>query len=186
MKRALRNLVAAAAAAAIAAGIVGCGPREYQSAAPPSPEQQPATEQTPTSTETIQATGRILDVGIGTQISEARQKLDPLRAPGEHEPDRKEKAGTRIYWKLNGTEYDWIIVWANSAGQITRIRANPRPDQPKPFVEVGDLSRAARVQPHQVMWNVERPDGMSYRLIAQGQDKQARSVYMFALGLEMR
>ena len=170
----------------MAAGIVACGPHEQQPPAPPSPAQQPASEQTPGAAETIQSSGLILGVGIGTQISEARAKLDPLRAPGEHEPDRKEKAGTRIYWKLNGSEYDWIIVWANSAGQITRIRANPRPDQPKPFVEVGDLSRAARVQPHQVMWNVERPDGMSYRLIAQGQDEQARSVYMFALGLEMR
>ena len=119
-------------------------------------------------------------------MAEARARLDPLRAPGEHEPDAKEQAGTRVYWRLAGTEYDWIIAWANKAGHVTRIRANPRLGKPKPFAEVGDPSRAAAAQPQQMIWNIERPGGMSYRLIAQGNDQQANSVYMFALNLEMR
>jgi hypothetical protein len=36
------------------------------------------------------------------------------------------------------------------------------------------------------MWNVERPGALSYRLFAQGSDQLARSVYMFALNLDMR
>ena len=134
----------------------------------------------------IQETGLILGVGIGTQISEARSKLDPLRAPGEHEPDRKEQAGTRVYWKLNGTDFDWIIVWANTAGQLTRLRANPRPEQPIPFTEIGDLTRAVVNEPHQAIWTVERPGGLSFRLVAQGINRQAKTIFMFALGLEMR
>ena len=162
--------------------------RDEQQTQSASPSEQRPSEQlaAQSATETIQSTGLILGVGIGTPIADARAKLDPLRSPGEHEPDRKEQEGTRIYWKLNGTEFDWIIVWANRAGQITRIRANPRPDKPKPFAEVGDVARASSVQPQQMMWNVERPNGLSYRLIAQGDKQLARSVYMFALGLEMR
>lgn len=136
--------------------------------------------------ETVESSGLILGIGIGMQMSEARATLDPLRQATDHEPDGKEQAGTRIYWKLDGTEYDWIMAWANKAGQITRVRANPRPDKPKPFAEVGDLSRAAAVQPQQAMWNVERAGGLSYRLIAQGDDRLAKSVYMFALNLDMR
>ena len=136
--------------------------------------------------ETIESSGLILGIGIGMPLTEARAKLDPLRVPGEHEPDRKEQAGTRIYRKLSGTDYDWIIVWANKAGQITRVRANPRPDKLKPFSQIGDLSRAASSLPQQATWNVERPGGLSDRLIAQGENQLARSVYMFALGLDMR
>ena len=171
--------------AAIVASVVACGRAEEAAQLQAEPLQPIATD-TAAGAETIESSGLILGIGIGMQMSEARGKLDPLRQPTDNEPDGKEQAGTRIYWKLNGTEYDWIMAWANKAGQITRVRANPRPDKPKPFAEVGDLSRAAAVQPQQAMWNVERPGGLSYRLVAQGDDRLARSVYMFALNLEMR
>ena len=119
-------------------------------------------------------------------MAEARAKLDPLRAPGEHEPDRKEQAGTRIYWKLSGTEYDTIIVWANAAGAITRVRANPRAEKVKPFAEIGELSRATHNTPQQAVWTVTRPDRKSFRLIAQGEKHVANTLYMFALELPMR
>ena len=173
-----------AAAALLGLQLAGCD-RGAQSVDQPLAVQTPAAATSPTPA-SVESTGLILGVGIGTPITEARAKLDPLRAPGEHEPDRKEEAGKRIYWKLTGTDYDWIIVWANSDGLITRLRANPLPDRPKPFAEVGDLSRAVVNEPLQAIWTVERPGGISFRLVAQGNDQLARTIYMFALGLEMR
>jgi hypothetical protein len=172
----------------IAAALLSCSgcSRRDDGISTPAASPSPATQQTPAADDTIASTGLILGVGIGTSMADARAMLDPLRAPAEHEPDAKEQAGTRVYWKLAGTEYDWIIAWANKAGQITRIRANPPPEKPKPFAEIGDPAHAASIQPQQMMWNVERPGGMSYRLIAQGNDRLAKSVYMFALNLDMR
>ena len=68
--------------------------------------QQPAG----LSAETIESSGRILGIGIGMPLAEARAALDPLRAPGDHGPDLKEQAGKRVHWQLEGTEYDTIIV----------------------------------------------------------------------------
>lgn len=65
----------------------------------------------PASPSTIAATGEILGLTIGTAMAEARTKLDPLRAPGPaYQPDQKELQGRRVYWKLSGTDYDWIMV----------------------------------------------------------------------------
>jgi hypothetical protein len=184
LSNALKRCAAAVAIAAIASAACACNRDAVANLSSPTPAEQNGGRLA--SSETIEVSGLILGIGIGTPITEAREKLDPLRAPGDHEPDRKEQAGTRIYWKLAGTEYDWIIVWANKAGQITRVRATPRPEKLKPFAEVGDLSRAAAIQPQQAIWNVERPNALSYRLIAQGNDRLAKSVYMFALNLDMR
>ena len=170
-----------------AAVIVGCSlslawwqSRELEKPSAPVPQQAAATAAT------IESSGRILGIAIGMQISEARAKLDPLRVPSASAPDAKEQAGKRIYWKLNGTEYDWIMAWANSKGEITRIRATLRPDNPKPFVEIGDLARAAVNTPEKAMWNVTRAGEPAVRLIAQGKDYRAATFYMFALNLEMR
>ncbi len=151
----------------------------------PSPSVTPA-QSPPASGETIELSGLVLGVGIGMQMSEARASLDPLRAPGEHVPDVKEQAGKRVHWKLAGTEYDTIIVWANGAGTITRVRANPRAARLKPFAEIGDLSRATLNTPQQAVWTVTRPEQRSFRLIAQGDKHAANTLYMFALELAMR
>ena len=177
MKRSLRNVLTTAAAAA---WLVGCGPRDQQPAAPPSPAQESPTDQTPGTAETIQSTGAILGVRIGAQISEARDKLDPLRAAGSYPPDEKELQGRRIYWKLAGTEYDWIMVWADKQGKVTRVRAVFRPEHQKPFAEIGDLASALTADSHAVRWNLKTPAGSPFRLAAQGADGRAVSVYMFS------
>ena len=114
-------------------------------------------------------------------MPEARERLDPLRVPAAYEPDRKEETGRRIYWKLKATEYDWIMAWARADGRITRVRAVLRPEQTKPFGEIGNLQAAASVSPERVRWNLQRPDGTHFRLIAQGANDHAASVYMFSL-----
>ena len=175
----------AAAVLVVALHLAGCGARDDRaSAAPPSPTAAPT--QHPAGAETVEATGLIMGVGIGMRMSEAREKLDALRSPNQGPPDAKEEAGKRIYWKLEGTEYDWIMAWANSAEQITRIRAMLRPDHRKPFSAIGDLETAVARTPQQAMWNITPPDKPAFRLIAQGDNEQAITFYMFALGLEMR
>ncbi|MFN2508248.1 MAG: hypothetical protein ABR589_05695 [Chthoniobacterales bacterium] len=72
------------------------------------------------------------------------------------------------------------MAWANSEGKITRVRA-VRPERLKPFREVGDLGTSAAVDENSVRWNLRAPNGSNYRLIAQGRNQQANSVYMFAL-----
>lgn len=132
--------------------------------------------------ETIESSGQILGVAIGLPMAEAREKLDPLRAAGRaYEPDQKEQKGRRIYWKLKETEYDWIMVWANAEGNVTRVRAVLRPDKTMPFNEIGNLGRAASADPSRAKWNLRRPDGANFRLIVQGAGQRASSVYMFSL-----
>ena len=135
---------------------------------------------------TIEASGSVLGIGIGTQIDEARAKLEPLRKTFETPPDAKEQANKRIYWKLKETEYEWLIAWANSQGQITRLRARLREGSEKPFSEIGDLARATINTPDQAMWNVTGGKRPAFRLIAQGKDHRAITFYMFALELDMR
>ena len=136
--------------------------------------------------ETIEASGTVLGIGIGTQIDEARAKLEPLREAVETPPDAKEQANKRIYWKLKETDYEWLIAWANSKGQITRLRARLREGSEKPFSEIGDLARAMINTPDQAMWNVTGGKRPAFRLIAQGKDRRAITFYMFALELDMR
>ena len=129
----------------------------------------------------IGASGEILGVGIGMSMEEARQKLDPLRAPGAYPPDEKELKGRRVYWKLAGTDFEWIMAWAKE-GKITRIRGYYRVDRRKRFQEIGDVATAIGGSDAQtVRWTVERPGGTSYRMVAQGADEVATTVYMFAL-----
>jgi len=123
----------------------------------------------------------ILGLTIGDPVDEARQRLDPLREPVVYTPDAKETSGRRIYWKLRETEFDWIMVWGNAEGKITRLRGYFRPDQTKPFHEIGDLRTAASVTSQMAKWNLRRTGGPYYRLIAQGTEHQAQTVYMFSL-----
>jgi hypothetical protein len=133
------------------------------------------------SAETIESSGRILGVAIGDTVDAARAILDPLRDPAaSYPPDQKELEGRRTYWKLAGTDYDWIMVWAKE-GKITRIRAVLRPDRHKPFAAVGDLNTAAARDATSVRWNLRTPAGANYRLVAQGADEVASTVFMFAL-----
>ncbi|CAN5748919.1 hypothetical protein BH20VER1_BH20VER1_15570 [soil metagenome] len=133
--------------------------------------------------ETIESTGKILGLAIGDPIAEARQRLDPLRVPTVYTPDRKEKTGRRIYWNLQATEFDWVMVWGNPEGKITRIRGYLRPENLKPFHEIGDLETAASANPAAAKWTLRRPGGPPYRLIAQGTEHRAQTVYMFSLEL---
>jgi hypothetical protein len=149
-------------------------PQSAAGARPPVPA--PSTNE---QTETIEASGTILGIAIGSSLEEARAKLDPLRAEDEHTPDAKEVDDKRVYWKLRGTEYDWVIVWANPEGKITRMRVNPRPEMVKSFSQIGDLSKAAVNQPDTAVWNVARPGAAPFRLIAQGVGQRATSLYMF-------
>lgn len=116
-------------------------------------------------------------------MEEARAKLDPFRVPAVYTPDGKEKSGRRIYWKLRETEFDWIMAWASAEGKITRLRGVYRAGQEKPFQEIGDLAQAASVSSEAVKWNLRRPQGPYYRLIAQGAEQKAKTVYMFSLGM---
>jgi hypothetical protein len=133
--------------------------------------------------ETIESSGRILGLAIGDPMDSAREKLDPLRTPAVYTPDAKETSGRRILWRLRETEYEWIMAWGNGEGKITRMRAFYRADQRKPFREIGALDKAVSVTPHAARWNLRRPGGPYVRLIAQGAEQLAHTVYMFSLEL---
>ncbi len=105
----------------------------------------------------------------------------PLRLPLDYTPDAKELSGRRILWRLRGTEYEWIMTWAGGDGRITRLRAFYRPENAKPFAEIGDLQRAVAVSSNLAKWNLRLPAGPNFRLVAQGIEQRAQSVYMFAL-----
>ena len=165
-----RWLIAGAVALAVAGPLAGT----VHSAEPAAEESSP----TPAPAPTIESSGEILGVRIGMTMKEAREKLNPLRDPAAPR-DEREKYGTRAYWKLLETEYDWIMAWANREGKITRLRAVFRPDQLKPFSEIGDLSRAVTNAPHAAAWNAAR-DHITFRITAFGKDGHAVRISILA------
>ncbi len=141
-------------------------------------EDTPRADQPQPSAPTVEQSGEILGLRIGMTMKEAREKMNPLRDP-EALRDEREKLGTRIYWKLLETEYDWVMAWANRDGKITRLRAVFRPDKPKPFSEIGDLSRAVTNAPHAAAWNATR-DNIHFRITAFGTESRAVRISILA------
>ena len=141
-----------------------------------------------TASSTIAASGNVLGVGIGTTLEEAHNKLDVLRDPASTGLQDKEgdegDEGEKAYWRLVGTEYSWIMLWSNKEGRVVQVSAAIRPEKPKPFTEIGDLSKAAINDENAAKWNVQRPDNLSYRLIARGPNRRATNIYMIATMLE--
>lgn len=134
---------------------------------------------------TIQGTGEILGVAIGSSLEEARRKLDPLREPGSTELRGKGEEARKAYWKLAGTEYKWIMAWTDEEERIVQLSVAPRAENGKPFAEIGDLAAASTDQENIAVWEAERPDGSRYRLIAKGRERRATSIYMVAGGAEL-
>lgn len=68
-------------------------------------------------------------------------------------------------------------------------KARLRPAEASPLITFstppGDLSQAATDQQNVAVWNVQRADGLSYRLTAKGADGRATSVSMVANGAEV-
>jgi hypothetical protein len=141
-------------------------------------EEAPRVEQSPAAASTIEGTGEILGLRIGMPMKEAREKMNALRDPNAPR-DEREKIGTRIYWKMLETEYDWVMAWANRDRKITRLRAVFRPEKPKPFSEIGDLSRAVTNAPHAAAWNAQR-DNIHFRITAFGSEGRAVRVSILA------
>lgn len=152
-------------AAAITATGAEEAPRASRLAPPPEPS--------------IESSGKILGVGIGTPMKEARERLNPLREKTAGPLDVKEKMGTRVYWKLVETEYDWVMAWANRDGKVTRLRAVLRPDKLKPFAEIGDLAKSVKSGPNIAVWDVFRETG-SFRITALGADGRAARISILA------
>jgi hypothetical protein len=136
---------------------------------------------------TIEASGKILGVAIGCTLEEAHEKLDALRDPtsGElREKEANEGEGEKAYWRLVGTDYSWIMAWANKEGRLVQLSASVRPEKPKPFEEIGDLANASTNLDSAAKWHVSRPDNLSYHLVARGPNRRANNIYMIATGLE--
>jgi hypothetical protein len=137
---------------------------------------------------TIEGSDRILRVGIGSTLEQAHRELDPLRDPASHGFQDKEASegdgGEKTYWRLIGTEYRWIMVWSNKEGRVVQLSASIRPERSKPFAEIGDLSKATTNLESAAKWNVQRPNNLSYRLIARGPHRHADNIYMIATALE--
>lgn len=142
-------------------------------------ETPPASKLAPAPEPSIESSGKILGVGIGTTMKEARERLNPLREKRDGPLDEKEKMGTRVYWKLVETEYDWVMAWANRDGKVTRLRAVLRPDKFKPFAEIGDLAKAVKSSPNMAVWDVVRETG-SFRITALGADGRAVRISILA------
>lgn len=137
--------------------------------------------------ETIEATGTILGVGIGTTLEEAHERLDryvPQALREDKDADSGDRdAAQRGYWKLEGTDFQWIVAKAGRDGKIFELSASVRPDRAIPFEKIGDLSRAAVNTEAAVTWNLSRPGVGNVKLVAKGPGRRATSIYM--LNLEM-
>lgn len=142
-------------------------------------EGPPASKPPPAPEPSIESSGKILGVGIGTTMKEARESLNPLREKTDGPLDLKEKMGTRVYWKLVGTEYDWVMAWANRDGKITRLRAVLRPDKLKPFAEIGDIAKSVKNDANTAVWDVFR-EGGSFRITALGAEGRAVRISLLA------
>ena len=167
------QLAAVALAFAMAAPVFGAPKKKGSSQ--PKPAATPGL---------IEETARILDVQLFGSIDEAREKMAHLKIDKDATPAVAEKwkrGGSRIAWRLAETDYVWIVAWADKDGKVERISASVRPEQKKPFKEIGDLSRAQGHNESMAIWNVQRPDGSSYRLIAKGVNEQAVTIYMYHL-----
>ena len=162
-----------AAAVAVALPLTG----KVRAAEPPAAEKS-SPSPAPAPAETIESSGEILGVRIGMTMKEAREKMNPLRDP-DAPRDEREKLGTRIYWKLLETDYDWVMAWANRDRKFTRLRAVFRPEKLKPFSEIGDLSRAVTNVPHAAAWNAQR-DNIHFRITAFGNEGRAVRISILA------
>ena len=152
------------------------------------PKKKGAPTPKPTATPgLIEETGSILDVKLFGSIDEAREKMAHLKIDKDATPAVAEKwkrGGSRIVWRLAETDYVWIVAWADKEGKVQRISASVRPEKKKPFKEIGDLSRAEGHNESMALWNVQRPDRSSYRLIAKGPNEQAVTIYMYSLKVQ--
>ncbi|HSH39509.1 MAG TPA: hypothetical protein VK993_12060 [Chthoniobacterales bacterium] len=155
------------------ASLLALAPTTVRAAEPPHPQASPTPEPP------ITVSGEILGITIGMPMKEARDRLKPLREKVAGALDQKEKLGQRTYWKLVGTEYDWVMAWANREGKITKIRAVLRQDQLKPFDQIGDVAKAVSSGPTTAVWDVFRESG-SFRLTALGADGRAVRISMLA------
>ena len=149
------------------------------------PKKKRTSTPKPTATPGLIAeTGRVLDVTLFGSIEEAREKMAHLKIDRDATPavaENWKRGGSRIVWRLAETDYLWIVAWADKEGKVERISASVRPEKKKPFKEIGDLSKAEGHNESMVLWNVQRPDGSSYRLVAKGPNEQAVTIYMYSL-----
>ena len=133
---------------------------------------------------TIAASGSILGVQIGSSIEAAHEKLDRLceSAPSNQKGEADEgEGGERAYWKFSGTEFTWLIAWANREGKIFQMSATLRADQRKPFEEVGDPKTATANLENVISWNVARPNEGSFRVVAKGPARKAGTIQILLL-----
>jgi hypothetical protein len=134
---------------------------------------------------TIASSGGILGVSIGATLEQARAKLNMFHISfAEQRGKERDQDGEQIYWKLAATEYSWVMAWTNKEGRIVQLSASVRPEKLKPFQEVGDLTSASTNLHDVAVWNVVRPDNLSYRLVAKGPNRHARNIQMIATALD--
>jgi hypothetical protein len=158
---------------AASVGVILIAPRR-----PHSPRHQ-GTQAQSSATASIEASGEILGVRIGSTFEEARAKLDPCRDPASDTTirEKKEPGRRKTYWKLAHPEYSWIMVRPNPKGRITQISVFLKPETPKPFDQIGDLKRAATNLENMAVWNVDQPNNLSYRLVAKGGNGRATNAF---------
>ena len=166
---------------AASVGVILIAPRRPPSARQPAPQ----AESTASATATIEASGEILGVGIGATLEEARVRFDPFRDPAADPIREKKEPGRRkMYWKLAHPEYSWVMVRPNREGRITQISVFIKPEIAMPFDQIGDLKRTSANREDIAVWNVDRPDNLSYRLVAKGGNGRATNVILIATSLE--
>jgi hypothetical protein len=137
-----------------------------------------------------QVTDSILGVGIGASLEQAHAKLDRLstrRARGargeearEDEEAGEREGGRKEAWTLESTEYASVALQADRQGRVVWITGFVRPGKEIPFAKLGNPSSAAGLTDSRAIWNVATPDG-GYRLVAKGQNRKARVVYLLSL-----
>jgi hypothetical protein len=121
----------------------------------------------------------ILDLGIGSTLAEAHNRLDTL---GTSDGRATRDGGRKEVWTLKETDFSSIAMRTNRKGEIVWITGFVRPGREILFSNLGDLSRASSKSSSQIIWNTPSPRG-DYRLVAKGYDGKAAVVYLLSLAV---
>jgi hypothetical protein len=149
------------------------------------PDESKKAERTEAAAVTIASSGEILGLRIGGTLEQARSKLNASQISfTERRGKERGEDGEQTYWNLAATEYSWIMAWTNKEGRIVQLSASVRPEKLKPFEQVGDLTKASGNLQDVAIWNVVKPDKLSYRLVAKGPNGRANTIYIIATALE--
>jgi hypothetical protein len=129
----------------------------------------------------------ILGLELGSTLEQAHAKLDRLTDPKhppktEREgPKNNEESEQKVLWQLAKTDYSLVFVKSDENERITSINAFLRAGKEIPFEKIGEAKKAPVQDANTIAWDVLRPNGPLFRVVANGLDRKASSIIMFVV-----